>query len=202
MYREPRPGIWRVNASRILGVNGTDANSLTKAEIEGRRQVMEIMKFFKKYCPGFKKAYLMDITPQVGIRETRHIIGEYIFQVEDILEEKRFDDTIARGSHAIDIHNPEGTGGEEKYLRELGINYFEVPYRCLVPLKIENLIVAGRCISAPHGANSAARNMPTCFALGEAAGLAAVLSLNKYVSFRNVDIRKLRAMLDKQGAIV
>ncbi|MBI3997861.1 MAG: FAD-dependent oxidoreductase, partial [Armatimonadetes bacterium] len=108
-YREPEPGVWRVNVTRVLGVDGTDPVSLTRAELEGRRQVWWLMQFMVGRCQGFARARLLEVGTQLGVRETRRIIGEYILTGQDVQEGRRFPDAIARGSYLIDIHDPTGT---------------------------------------------------------------------------------------------
>ena len=103
---------------RLLDIDGTDPHSLTKAEIEGRRQVVALMKFLNEYCPGLENAYLMDTGAQAGIRETRRIKGKYMLSREDVLQPKRFDDSIARFSFFLDIHNPDGSGSSSQWNRE------------------------------------------------------------------------------------
>ncbi|MCD6169814.1 MAG: FAD-dependent oxidoreductase [Candidatus Latescibacteria bacterium] len=198
LFKLPQKGQIAVNSTRIVGVDGTRAEELTRAEIEGRKQVMMLMRFFRKYLPGFQQSYLLAIAPQVGVRETRRIVGEYVMTAEDVLQGKKFNDVIARGAYGIDIHNPKGKGSTVRYLKP-GTSY-DIPYRCLVPLEIENLLVAGRPISATHEAHSAIRIMPQCMAIGQAAGTAAALALQTGVPPRKVGIAQLQTALISQGA--
>ena len=203
MYKQPRKGEWRINTSRVLGIDGTDPDDLTRAEIAGRRQAAKLMKFFRAYCPGLENAYLIDTANRMGIRETRRIEGLYRLTKEDVAKGRTFDDAIARYSFFMDIHNPTGTGQEESriLLIEEG-GYFEVPYRCLVPSRINNLLVAGRCISADHHANGAIRVMPACFATGQAAGAAAALCVKERCPPGELAPDRLRDELKRQNCVV
>ena len=203
MYRQPRKGEWRINTSRVLGIDGTDPDSLTRAEIEGRRQAVALVKFFNQFCPGMEKAYLIDTGAQVGIRETRRIIGRYMLTREDVLQARRFEDAIARYSFFLDIHNPDG-GGQETAQRLFieGGSFFEIPYRCLVPSVVTNFLMAGRCISADHQANGAVRVMPACFATGQAAGAAAAIAVQSGCSPGEVNVKDLQSTLRNSGCVL
>ncbi len=200
LFRTPRPGEWWANVSRVHGVDGTDGADLTSAEITGRRQVLYLVQFFRKYVPGFEDCTLIDTAPQIGVREPRRIVGEYVLTAEDVLGARRFPDGIARVSFPIDIHDVKGGGGFFEGPREGP--YYTIPYRSLVPLRVEQLLVAGRCVSATHEAQGSLRVMPPCFAMGQAAGPAAALSLETNVDVRNVDVQLLRRTLQDQGALV
>lgn len=203
LYRQLRPGEWRVNTSRLLAVDGTDPESLSRAEIDGRRQAQELMEFFHAYCPGLEHAYLIDTGAQVGIRETRRIRGMYTLTRRDVEGAARFEDAIARYAFFMDIHNPSGQGQEGN--RRLGIEggaYFEIPYRCLVASDTANLLVAGRCLSADHQANGAIRVMPACFATGQAAGTAAAMALEGRCAPARVDGLQVRQELRRDGCAV
>ncbi|HUV06724.1 MAG TPA: FAD-dependent oxidoreductase [Spirochaetia bacterium] len=203
MYRQPRKGEWRINTSRVLGIDGTDPDSLTRAEIEGRRQAIGLMKFFNEYCYGLEDAYLIDTANQVGIRETRRIKGLYTLTKEDVQEARKFEDAIARYSFFLDIHNPAGAGQETaQRLFITGGRYFEIPYRCLVPQKVDNLLVCGRSISADHHANGATRIMPACFATGQAAGTAAAQAVKDKCRPADTDVGKLQAALRNDGCVL
>jgi hypothetical protein len=199
LYESPQEGVWRVNVSRILAVDGTKVEDLTRAEIEGRRQVMEILAFLRKYVPGFEQCTLIDTAAQVGVRETRRIEGEYTLTLDDLITGRDFDDTIAYAAYPIDIHDPKSAGGGISNRGETA-NAYQIPYRCLVPLEVEQLLVAGRCVSATHEALGAIRVMPPSFAMGEAAGTASALAVQEGVPPRRVPVGWLRETLVEHDA--
>ncbi|HEY8744323.1 MAG TPA: FAD-dependent oxidoreductase, partial [Chloroflexota bacterium] len=164
IYETHRPGEWRVNTSRIQQLDGTSVDDLTKGEVEGRRQVFQLMRFFHQYLPGFEQASLIDTATQVGVRETRRIVGEYTLTAEDLIESREFPDTIALCAYPIDIHSPDGKGGVMG-AQPKG-NWYEIPYRILVPVKLDGLLAAGRCVSATHEAAGAIRVQPPGYAMG------------------------------------
>ncbi|TJZ62941.1 FAD-dependent oxidoreductase [Sphingobacterium olei] len=186
--------VW-VNMSRINGVDGTDPESLTYGESEGRRQVEQIQRYLVDFVPGFADAHFTKMAPFLGIRETRRIVGNYVMTAEDILSCRRFDDAIAVASYPLDIHHPEGGGCT---LTWCGDSY-DIPYRSLVPTKVKNLLVAGRSISTTHEAMSAIRVMAPCMAMGEAAGRAAKLAVRKNLTPAAIDVNELRAELIAAG---
>lgn len=190
-----------VNTIRVSGLDPTDPVEFTKAEIEARKQLKKVLKFFNQYIPGMDKSYLTSVAPQIGIRETRRIIGEYILTAEDILVGRKFWDSIAKCGYCIDIHDPKGKGWKANFIESEDATY-DIPYRCLVPNKIDGLLVAGRCISTTHEALGSTRIMPCCMALGEAAGVAAALSASTGISPRNIDVEKIQQKLVENGAII
>lgn len=194
-----RKGEVNVNTSRIVGKDGTNVLDLTDAEVEGKRQVKMIVDFLRAKIPGFENCYLIALPTQIGLRETRRILGDYQLTGEDVLNGRRFDDGIARSAYPIDIHNPKDTG-----LTFMGApdDAYDIPYRCLLPQKVENLWVAGRCFSATHEGHSSARLTITCMSMGQAAGTAAAMALEQRCSPRDVDVTTLRERLRKQGSIV
>lgn len=199
LYREPTPGQWRVNTTRVQNIDGTNPDDLSRAEIESRRQAWELMRFLRTHCPGLENAQLVATASQVGVRETRHILGDYVLNGQDVLEGRRFDDGIAQCSYPIDIHDPQGPRGRLEGIRS---EHYEIPYRCLVPRQVDNLLVAGRPISADHEGAASARVIPPCYATGQAAGTAAALSIKQRVRPRELDVELLRTTLRAQGAIV
>ena len=180
--------------------DATDAFDLTRGQIESRDQIHRIFRFLKKNFPGFGKSYMVASSSQVGVRETRRIIGEYTLTREDILDTRKFADTIALGAYPIDIHRAEQNDVVFHQINR-GEAY-SVPYRCLVPADIDGLLVAGRCVSATHEALGAVRVQLMCMAMGEAAGAAAALSAAESVEPRDVDPTVLRKMLRAQGTIL
>ncbi len=193
-------GIIHFNTTRIIRVDGTEAEDLTKAEIEGRRQMFEIVDWLKKTFPAFRDAYIIRSGVQVGVRETRRIIGEYVMTAEDIVQAHKFPDGICRGSYPIDIHNPAGEG--TVIIPPPPGDYYEIPYRCLIPLRVENLLIGCRCISATHEAHAAIRIIPIIMGVGQAAGTAAALCIRHETSPREIDPSLLRETLRSQGAIL
>jgi hypothetical protein len=195
-----RPGEVAFNCPRVTYVNGARAEDLTKVQIEGRRTIPKIMEFSRRYLAGFDNAYIVTTAPLPGIRESRRIVGEYVLQAEDCLQATRFDDRIAKSCYPIDVHNPKGVGVTLKALPRG--EYHDIPYRCLVPLEVDDLLVAGRCISATFDAQAAIRIEPTCRAMGEAAGVAAALCLQEGCTPRELSAEKLLTQLAAQGANV
>jgi len=199
LYESPQEGVWRVNVSRIQGTDGTNADDLTRAEIIGRRQVMEILAFLRTYVPGFANCTLIDTAAQVGVRETRRIVGAYTLTQEDLISGRDFPDTIAYCAYPMDIHSPTDSGGGISNRGETA-NAYQIPYRCLVPQGVEQLLVAGRCVSATHEALGAIRVMPPSFAMGEATGTAAALAIAEGISPRDVPVAWVQETLVKHGA--
>ncbi len=187
-----------VNSTRVTNVLGTSVWDLTFAEWTGRRQLRQITAFLRRYVPGFEDAYNIQSGVQVGVRESRRIIGDYRLVAEDILEARKFDDAIARGTYPIDIHNPIGKGTILKKIPE-GEAY-EIPLRCLLPKGVDNVLVAGRCISGTHQAHSAYRVMPISMATGHAAGICAALASRAGQNPRQVPVEQVQEELVRQGA--
>jgi hypothetical protein len=171
----PRPGVVWCNCPHIPGLNGLKVEDLTSVEIEGRRRFMKLITFMREYAPGFQNAYVLDAAPQIGVRQTRLLNGEYVVTKEDVMERRRFPDVVARGR-----------------------DYY-TPYRALVPKDLDGLLAAGRCYSATPEAQRISREIPPCMVMGEAAGTAAALSLEAGVPPRRVDVAALQRRLIKQG---
>ncbi|MEK4250553.1 FAD-dependent oxidoreductase [Paenibacillus sp. FSL W7-1287] len=187
-----------INVSRVSGLDPTNAADLTKAEYEGRKQVLELEQFFKQYVPGFEHASVSEVGSQIGVRETRRIIGHYVLNGIDVLDARRFPDVIARSGYPIDIHNPEGKGITANFIREGGA--YDIPYRCLIPQKVSNLLLAGRCISTTHEAQATTRLTPSCMAIGQAAGTAAAIAVQLQCANHEVPIDMLQGKLLEQYA--
>jgi hypothetical protein len=196
----PRAGEVMVNMTRIVKVNALDVDDLTRAEIEGRRQVKDVVEYLQRHVPGFEDSYLVTTGPQIGIRESRRIMGEYVLTKEDVIECRKFSDGIASCMYMIDIHNPTGTGTEKVVLPKG--EWYEIPYRCLQPIALDNLLVAGRCISATHEAHSSLRIQPTCYALGQAAGTAAAIAAKQGVNPKEINVEELRTNLAEQNCFI
>lgn len=168
------PGLMHFNSTRIAGVDGRSAESLTEGEIDGRRQVMSLSEFLVKHIPGFEHAYLAGTGTQIGIRESRHITGEYTITGEDVLHGRKFDDVIARGYFPIDIHNlkgKEGYGGGGVWTDPE--DSYDIPMRTLIPIRVNGLVMAGRAISATHEAHGSLRTQGGAMGIGQAAGVLA-----------------------------
>jgi glycine/D-amino acid oxidase-like deaminating enzyme len=199
-FISPYPDEVTVNMTRVVDVDPLDPDDLTRAEIESRLQAMQLFEFFRRYVPGFENARIAGTGTQVGIRESRRIVGRYTLTRDDVLEGRKFDDAVARSAYPIDLHNPSGSGTTTRRLAP-GESY-EIPYRALVPINREQLLVAGRCISTTHEALASTRLTPTVMTLGQAAGTAAAMAWARGVRVGDVDGRELRAQLVADGVLV
>lgn len=199
-FAAPYPDEVTVNMTRVVDIDPLDPDDLTRAEVEARAQVMELFAFFKRDVPGFANCRIAATATQIGIRESRRIVGLYTLTRDDVLGARTFDDAVARSAYPIDIHNPSGSGTTTQRLAP-GAAY-EIPYRCLVPERVDGLLVAGRCISTTHEAHASTRLTPTVMSLGQAAGTAAAIAARRGIQPREVDARELRAELVRDGADV
>ncbi|MFO1110727.1 MAG: FAD-dependent oxidoreductase [Bradyrhizobium sp.] len=206
IVRPQKSGIeWRVNFTQVArsdgrAVNGIEPDELTRGEIDGRRQAMAAFEFLRT-VPGFEKSYIVDLPPQLGIRETRRVVGGYMLSGEDVLGCASFEDSIGVNGWPMEQH----VAGDVVFKfppipQSRGFN--ELPYRMLVPERIDNLLVAGRCASMTHDGQSAARVSGACFAMGEAAGSAAALALSGNTIPRDIAPEKLQQQLREQGAFI
>lgn len=193
-----QPNVVHFNQTRVIRHDATAPMSMSNAEIEGRRQVWEISRWLINNIPGYENSYLQQTACQIGVRESRRVIGDYVLTMEDLLTARRFDDVIACGSYNIDIHNPDGEGTVLKKLKPG--EWYDIPYKTLIPRGIENLLIGGRCISATHEAHSAIRVIPIVFAIGQAAGVAAGLSTELGTIPRNLNYQDIQEHLLQQGA--
>jgi hypothetical protein len=191
------PGDVFVNATRITEGTGTNVQDLTDAEVRVRAQVHACVAFLKTYVPGFADAYLLDTPPEIGVRESRRILGEYTLTLDDIVQRRSFDDVVAKGYGVIDIHEPGG-----KNLRFDAVEEYQIPYRCLLPQRIDNLIVAGRCVSCDHDVLGTLRTIPACMYTGQAAGVAAALAAQAHTSPRDLNVNSLQQALLHQKAVL
>jgi ribulose 1,5-bisphosphate synthetase/thiazole synthase len=196
----PPDGKVHMNITRITDVDATDPDDLSRAYLEGRRQIEEYARFALKYLPGFEAAYIDQIAPQLGIRETRRAVGEYQLTVDDVLGARSFPDAICRGAWPVEIHPNDGTGTTRIHLE--GDTYYQIPYRCLVTRDLEGLLVTGRCMSTSHEAHGSTRVMGTGIASGQAAGTAAALAVLSGRSPRRVDVSAVQAELEREGALL
>ena len=189
-----------VNTSRVAQVSPLDPWAMSAAENLAREQVFALFDFFRKEIPGFAHARLVAVGSRLGVRESRRIVGDYTLTAEDIMSERRFADAIACSAYPVDIHSLR-PGEDENAADPYHGQVYEVPYRCLLPRGVEQLLVAGRCISATHEAQGSIRVSPNCMAFGQAAGTAALLSLREECSPRQLDAGLLRRVLARQGVI-
>ncbi|WP_187774944.1 FAD-dependent oxidoreductase [Pedobacter sp. BS3] len=192
-----RRGEVSVNATRYKG-NAADGIELSTAEKQLRQDVFKIVAVFKKNVPAFRNAYLIDTATQVGIRETRGIIGLYTMKAEDILTPGNFEDTVAYGAHPIDIHRSDTSKQDVSFLQKP----YPIPYRALIPQESDNVLVAGSCLSATHEAFASVRVQAQCMALGQAAGLAAAMCAKQDLPVYKLSGNELRDELKRQGAFV
>jgi len=198
------PGIMHFNTARISSYDTTNLFARSESEIDGRRQIESIARFMVKHVPGYEHAYISSTENEVGVRESRHICGTYRLTGEDILSAKRFSDVIARGLFAVDIHGkqPDESGavqGAGGYWRDLADAY-DIPYRILVPRKINGLLLAGRCVSADYIAFSSLRVQGTLMGYSQAAGFAAALCVMEGAEPRELSADKLQRELIRSGA--
>ena len=195
---------WRVNLTQVANpdgsaVDGTDALQLSAGEVEGRRQIGEAFALLKEAIPGFANSYIVDIPPQIGLRETRRVMGDYVLTEQDVLGCASFGDTVGVNGWPVEDHVvgdvifrwPDIPGSR-------GFNH--LPYRMMLPQGLDNLFVAGRCASMTHGGASAARVSGACFVMGEAAGTAAAMAVTGNGTVRDVDVPALQATLEGHGA--
>lgn len=192
--------IVRLNATRVIKKNPVDGWELSEADMEAREQIVELWMFLKEHVPGFENCRILSSAVQTGVRESRMIDGEHILTGEELIACTKFEDGIAAGNYDIDIHNPEGSGTSHHFF-EPGA-YYTIPYRSLIPKGAENLLVAGRCISATHEAQASIRIMAIVCTLGEAAGTAAALAVRDGRGVSGIDVRELRDTLRAAGACI
>ena len=200
IFKTPIPNVLHFNTTRVVKKNPTSPEDVTEAEILARRQVFEIYEFMKKHADGLEDSFLMMTAAEIGVRESRMAVGDYVLTEEDCRACTKFPDAVAACNYDIDIHNPEGSGTSHYYFPEGA--YYTVPYRSLIPLSAENLLVAGRCISSTHGAQASYRIMPTVTSIGEAAGVAAALATRANAAVRAVSVPELQNILKRRGAFL
>jgi glycine/D-amino acid oxidase-like deaminating enzyme len=198
-HRTPYPGVVLVHMTRIPNVDATDPGQLTRAEVEGRRQVQEYHRFLRDRVPGFEAAVIVATSPAIGVRESRRIHGDHRLTREDVLGARRFEDEIALCGAPIEDHHA-GGDTEWRYVGDGGV--YGIPYRCLLPAGVEGLLVAGRCFSATHDAHASARSMATCMAMGQAAGTAAALAAETGTTPRALPAGTIRGRLRADGALL
>lgn len=194
----PNPGEVAVQLAHIRGVDGTDVRDLTRAEIDGRRQVTATSDFLIRSVPEFRNAYLIETAHQVGVRETRRVVGDYTITLDDVLSGRHFDDGIASVSFPIDIHESDDDRQRVEEVGQAPRGAYDIPYRSLLPAGLQNLLVAGRCISGSYEAHASYRVKGPCMAMGQAAGAAAGLSAIGGIPPRDLPFPQLAEALGEQ----
>lgn len=200
VFKTPIKNVLHFNTTRVVKKNPTDPLDVTEAEVLARRQVYEIYDFMKKHADGLEDSFLMMTAAEIGVRESRMIIGDYVLTEADCRAFTKFEDGIAACNYDIDIHNPEGSGTSHYYFPEG--EFYTIPYRSLIPTGVTNMLVAGRCISSDHGAQASYRIMPTVCCIGEAAGSAIALAIKDSITVREVNTNALRKLLRENGAFI
>lgn len=201
LFKSVKDDEWVINCSRVRNINPTESESLTSGEIEGRRQVQGLMHFFRKYVAGCKDAVLLCSASTLGIRESRHLHGHYILKAEDLISGITPEDSIALASNSVDVHGG-GDSPSSSVYTVINAKWYGIPYRSLVPLGVDNLLLAGRDLSATSDAAGAVRVMPPAMAMGQAAGVAAALSVSKGVAPANLDFSDIKDALLKQNVFL
>jgi hypothetical protein len=201
---QKNPAEWRVNVTQLANddgspVDGTNALQLSAAEIQGRRQIVDFYGFLRESVPGFEQAYLLEIAPQVGVRETRRVLGDYQLSEDDVLQCASFDDTIGVNGWMIEEHVAGNVALKWQDIPNCR-GYNHLPWRMLLVRDMDNLLVAGRCASMTHMGQSAARVSGACFVMGQAAGSAAAMACDAHIAPRALDVRRLQDRLRADGA--
>jgi hypothetical protein len=208
------PGMWRVgehmaggNVGHTFGVDGTDERSLTKALLWGRRSLSEYERYYKEYLEGFERMRLAASGGLLGLRETRRILGDYVLCLEDFKRRAVFEDEIGRYAYPVDIHasSPDKVSYakfEEEFasLRYRDGESYGIPYRTLTPRGLQNMLVAGRCVSTDRFLQGSLRVMPGCYITGQAAGAAAALAVEMGRGVHEVEVKELQRRLKGMGA--
>lgn len=187
-----------VNSTRV-NLNATETSALSAALPTLFDQVWQAVGFLKGNVPGFETAEFSGVAPRIGIRETRRIMGEYVLTSEDVLEARKSDQGIGKGAHELDVH---GVGNQHKRIMLKDGGSYDIPFGCLVPRNLKNVLVAGRCLSATRDAHGSARVMGSCMAMGHAAGAASAVAARSGTHVRETDVGELRKLLRDQGAVL
>lgn len=201
VFDYPIDGVLHFNTTRVVKLNPVDPFDVTRAEMEARRQVQELLDFFRvNAVPGMERAKLMYTAPAIGVRESRMLVGEYVLTGGDLVACAKFEDAIAAGNYDIDIHNPEGSGTSHYFFKRG--TWYTIPYRSLIPRRgdCDNLLVGGRCISCDHEAQASIRIIPICTTTGEAAGVGASVAIDGNVPVQDADTEEIRRILTENGA--
>lgn len=188
------------NTTRVIKLDPTNPFDLSKAEKIARHQIDEMMHFLKSNSKAFEESTVLSVANEIGVRESRKLKGVYILTAEDLVSCTIFEDSIALGNYDIDIHNPAGTGTSHRYF-ENG-EFYSIPYRSLLSKEFDNLLVAGRCVSATHEAQASIRIIPICCCMGEAAGIAAAVAFNSEKNVHTADVKEIQRILRENGAVI
>jgi hypothetical protein len=187
-----------VNSTRIANLNASNPEAASKAFLDLAEQLETAIKFLVNRVPGFEKAALSAVASRLGVRESGRIVGEYELKQDDVVSGKKFENAIGQGAHHVDIH---GAGTAQVRIPVENGGTYDIPFDCLLPRGLNNVIAAGRCISSDRGANGSARVMGSCMVTGHAAGLAAALASEQNIDeFQKIDVQELRRRLQSQGA--
>lgn len=192
-------GVVHFNTTRVIKHDPTNPFDVSKAETMARKQIKELVCMLKEF-DSCKNAEIMAIAPDIGVRESRKLRGVHILTQEELKDCTKFEDSIALGNYDIDIHNPTGTGTSHHYFEDG--TYYTIPYRSLVPKEFDNLLVAGRCLSATHEAQASVRIMPICATLGQAAGTAVAVMKKNGQTNKTADVKEIQNLLEKNGAAI
>ena len=194
--------VFMINTIRQVDIDGTDADSLSAGVVNGRKENFKLLEIMKKHFPGFENAVIRQVAPVIGIRETNRIEGEYTLSVEDLVTGRDFEDGIALSAYGWDLPNPKKPSHQPFAEVARKSSYTQIPYRCLLPKGIDNLITAGRCISVEREVLGPVRVMGPCLAMGEAAGIASALAIKNETDYKNIDIDNLRRRIVENGGFV
>ena len=191
-------GILHFNTTRVVMLDPTNPFDVSKAEVMSRKQIHELIGFLKENTQAFRESTLISVAVDIGIRESRKLKGVHILTGDELINCTRFEDSIALGNYDIDIHSPTGTGTSHRYFSDG--EFYTIPYRSLLPKEYDNLLVAGRCLSATHEAQASVRIMPICCCLGEAAGTAVATAYKTGRNVHTVDVKSVQKKLTENGA--
>jgi hypothetical protein len=199
IHRTPIEGVMHSNMTRMDGYDPTDPVSLTQAEIEGRRQTREYVRFLQERVPGYARARLVWLSTQIGIRETRRVYGDYRLTIEDVMAARKFGDTVGQCGAPVEDHHG-GSDTKWVYISDSGV--YDIPFRTLIPQGLDNVLVAGRCFSATHEAHASCRSMAQTMTMGQAAGVAAAVCVQHDASPRTLNLQALQEHLVGMGAVL
>lgn len=193
-----RPNTIFSNIVRVRNIDGTNVKDLTRGEMEGRKRIMQHMNFFRKYVPGFEKAYVAHSGEQVGVRDTRRIVGESYLSTDDCMELRKRPDTILRCGGPLDNVTRGNELGGPIAMKSLH-DWFDIPYGCIVPKGLDNVLISGRTLSSSHLAQAGSRGMALLLGMGQGAGTAAAIIAKRGIKAREVDVKELQGLLIAQG---